>query len=587
MKKSILSKVLSYIGKYKILLPISLLLAIATVGLTLYAPILIGDAITIIENLVFGGGDATNGESLKDIASILTLAFIVVILTSLTQWIMSTINNRIAFHVARDIRRDSFNKLSRLPLSYLDKTAHGDIMSRIVNDTEQISEGLLLGFTQMFTGILTILGTMALLFIICWQAAIVVIVLTPLSLFAAKFISKRTFNLFREQSRAKGAQTSIINEYIGNEKLVLAFGYEERANEKFDAANKRLGKTSLGAIFFSSLVNPVTRFVNSVVYAAVALVGALMATGTDSVITIGTLSVLLAYANQYTKPFNEISGVITEFQNALASAGRVFDLIEQAEEVSDTAPTALLDTAEGNVTLSDVCFSYTPDKPLIENVSLDVKPGMRVAIVGPTGCGKTTLINLLMRFYDVNSGRILIDGLPLTDLRRHDLRKNYGMVLQDTWVACGTIKENIAFGNPDATDEDIVRAAKAAHAHGFIRRLPQGYDTYIDESGGGLSQGQRQLLSIARVMLTLPPMLILDEATSSIDTRTEMKIQEAFSAMMHGRTSFIVAHRLSTIKGADIILVMKNGNIIEQGTHNELLQMGGFYSELYNSQFAH
>ncbi len=586
MKKSNLSRVLSYIGKYKLLLPVSILLAIITVGLTLYVPILIGNAITIIEGMIFGGGDK-NSSDIANIIETLTLTVLLILVTALAQWLMSMINNRIAYHVSRDIRRDSFNKLSRLPLSYLDTTPHGDILSRIINDTEQVSEGLLLGFTQLFTGVLTILGTMAILFVLCWQVAIVVLVLTPLSLFVARFIAKRTFNLFREQSQAKGVQTSLINEYVGNEKLILAFGYEERSQKSFDKANKRLSKVSLNAIFCSSLVNPLTRFINSVVYAAVALVSALLAISGDGQITIGVISVLLAYANQYTKPFNEISGVITEFQNALASAGRVFNLIEEKEEPTDENAPLLLNNIEGNVALNNVSFSYTEDKPLIKNVSIDVKSGMRVAIVGPTGCGKTTLINLLMRFYDVNSGEITVDGVPISQIKRANLRENFGMVLQDTWLISGTIRDNIALGNPDATDEQILNATKASHAHSFIKRLPNGYDTVIDENGGGLSQGQKQLLSIARVMLTLPPMLILDEATSSIDTRTEMRIQKAFSTMMEGRTSFIVAHRLSTIKEADLILVMKNGNIIEQGTHEELLSMGGFYSELYNSQFAH
>ncbi len=585
MKKSNLGKVLSYIGKYKLLLPVSILLAIITVGLTLYVPILIGDAITIIEGMIFGGGEE-NAGALADIVKILFFAIILVVITAVSQWLMSMINNRIAYHISKDIRRDGFEKLSRLPLSYLDRTPHGDILSRIINDTEQLSDGLLLGFTQLFTGVLTILGTMALLFVLCWQAALVVLLLTPLSLFAARFIAKRTFNMFREQSVAKGAQTSIINEYVGNEKLVVAFGYEKGASEKFDNANNKLGKVSLSAIFASSLVNPVTRFVNSVVYAAVALVSALLAIYSEGAISIGTISVLLSYANQYTKPFNEISGVITEFQNALASAGRVFNLIEEQEEISDENSPCALGEATGNVVLNNVSFSYTPEKPLIENVSLDIKPGMRVAIVGPTGCGKTTLINLLMRFYDVNEGEILVDGIPITEIKRHELRSNFGMVLQDTWLISGTVRDNIALGNESATDDEIIAAAKAAHAHSFIKRLPQGYNTIIDEGGGGLSQGQKQLLSIARVMLTLPPMLILDEATSSIDTRTEMRIQKAFATMMSGRTSFIVAHRLSTIKEADLILVMKSGNIIEKGTHEELLKSGGFYCELYNSQFA-
>ena len=589
-KKSTLSKVIGYIGRYKFLLPVSILLAIITVALTLYVPVLIGDAITEIEGMISGVGTQArgNGATIKRIVNVLVTAGLLIGLTALCQWLMSMLNNRIAYHVAKDVRSDAFAKIEKLPFSYLDSTPHGDILSRTVTDTEQFSEGLLLGFTQLFTGIMTILGTMVLLFVLCWQVAIVVVILTPLSLFVAKFIAKKTFNMFKEQSAAKGAQTALIDEMIGNEKLVRAFGYESRASERFKEANEKLEKISLKAIFFSSLVNPTTRFVNSVVYAVVALVGALIAISSGAgVITIGTLSVLLAYANQYTKPFNEISGVITEFQNSLASAGRVFELIEADEIPKDAKNADILESAEGKVSLDNVSFSYTDERPLIQNVNLQVTPGQRVAIVGPTGCGKTTLINLLMRFYDVKGGNIKVDGHDIMTLTRRSLRKNYGMVLQDTWLKSGTVKENIAFGNPNATDEEIIAAAKASHAHSFIKRLPQGYDTYLGEDGGSLSQGQKQLLSIARVMLTLPPMLILDEATSSIDTRTEMKIQDAFGEMMKGRTSFIVAHRLSTIKEADVILVMKDGNIIEQGTHNELLDNGGFYHTLYNSQFAH
>ena len=587
-KQSTLSRVISYIGKYKFLLPVSILLGVITVAFTLYVPILIGDAITVIEGMIFGGGGA-NEQAIEKIASLLFLAGAFILITALAQWLMSIVNNRIAYHVAHDVRREAFEKIERVPLSYLDTTRHGDILSRTVNDTEQLSEGLLLGFTQLFTGLLTIIGTMVLLFVLCWQVALVVVILTPLSLFAARFISSRTFNLFKAQSEAKGAQTALIDEMIGNGKLVKAFSYEKRAATRFNEANDNLAKISLKAIFISSLVNPVTRFVNSVVYAAVALVGALIAvTGAGGVaISVGTLSVLLAYANQYTKPFNEISGVITEFQNSLASAGRVFNLIEAAEETGDDTATDALGEAVGNVSIDNVSFSYVPERPLIQGLSLEVKDGQRIAIVGPTGCGKTTLINLLMRFYDVDHGEIRVDGKPVLNLTRHDLRRNIGMVLQDTWLRSGTVKENIAMGRPDATDEQIIKAAKASHAHSFIKRLPNGYDTYIGEDGGSLSQGQKQLLSIARVMLTLPPMLILDEATSSIDTRTEMKIQSAFAEMMQGRTSFIVAHRLSTIREADVILVMRDGNIVEQGNHNDLLERRGFYYELYNSQFAH
>lgn len=577
--KSTIKKVLKYIGKYKYLLPVSIILALATVALTLYVPILIGDAI----DLMIGKGQV----DIPAVVDILLLAVVLIGATALCQWLMSMINNRIAYHVARDVRMDAFSKIEKLPLSYLDTHSHGDLLSRTVNDTEQFSEGLLLGFTQLFTGIMTILGTLALLIVLEWRVAIVVAVLTPLSLFVARFIAKKTHNMFKEQSATKGEQTALIDEMIGNQKVVKAFGYEDKAVERFDEVNSRLGKCSLRAIFFSSLVNPTTRFVNSVVYAAVALAGALIAIGSGGAFTVGTLSVLLSYANQYTKPFNEISGVVTEFQNSLASAARVFELIEAEPEIPDSSDAKELEKAKGNVTLDGIYFSYTPDKKLIQNVNLDVKSGQRVAIVGPTGCGKTTLINLLMRFYDVDSGCISVDGNPITSLTRRSLRKNYGMVLQDTWLKAGTIRDNIAVGKPDATDDEIKAAAKAAHAHSFIKRLPNGYDTRITEDGAGLSQGQKQLICIARVMLCLPPMLILDEATSSIDTRTEMKIQEAFAKMMQGRTSFIVAHRLSTIREADIILVMKDGNIIEQGDHASLLERRGFYYELYNSQFAH
>ena len=576
---STLKKVLKYIGKYKYLLPVSIFLALITVLLSLIVPILIGLA---IDRMVGVGQVDIDG-----IVKILILTALLVGIGALAQWLMSAINNRITFNVARDVRRDAFDKIERLPLSYLDSHPHGDILSRVINDTEQFSDGLLLGFTQLFTGVMTILGTLVLLLLINWQIALVVVILTPLSLFIARFIAKRTFNMFKEQSAAKGEQTAIIDETIANQKLVIAFGYEKRANEKFNAANDKLEKASLRAIFFSSLTNPTTRFVYSVVYAAVALTGALTVISTGGAFSVGTLSVLLSYANQYTKPFNEISGVITEFQSALASAARVFDLIEAEPETPDDENAAVIDEAEGEVTLSGVAFSYTEDKPLIEGLDLKALPGQRIAIVGPTGCGKTTLINLLMRFYDVKKGEISVDKTPITAIKRHSLRKNYGMVLQDTWMIGGTVRENIALGRPDATDEEIIAAARAAHAHSFIKRLEHGYDTVIGEDGGGLSQGQKQLISIARVMLILPPMLILDEATSSIDTRTEMKIQEAFGKMMNGRTTFIVAHRLSTVKEADVILVMRDGNIVEQGTHSDLLLRGGFYSELYNSQFAH
>ena len=576
--KGTLKKVLKYIGRYKLLLPVSLLFALITVALTLYVPILIGDAI-----------DLMAAREFDKILPLLLKAGALILATALSQWIMSAINNRITYHVAKDVRADAFTQIEKLPLSYLDTHSHGDILSRTVNDTEQFAEGLLLGFTQLFTGVMTILGTLVLLIVIEWKIAIAVVLLTPLSLVIAKFIASRTFNMFKAQSAAKGEQTAIINEMLGNQKLVKAFSYEDRATEKFDQANKKLEYCSLRAIYFSSLTNPSTRFINNLVYAAVALVGALTVistAGTAVPFTVGRLSTLLSYSNQYTKPFNEISGVIAEFQNALASAARVFELIEAEPEMSDEENEAV-GSLNGEIELRGVSFSYQPDKHLIENLNLSASRGQRIAIVGPTGCGKTTLINLLMRFYDVNDGDISVDGKSIYSLTRKSLRKNYGMVLQDTWLKSGTVRENIIIGKPDATEEEIVAAAKASHAHSFIKRLKDGYDTYIGEDGGSLSQGQRQLISITRVMLALPPMLILDEATSSIDTRTEMKIQNAFATMMEGRTSFIVAHRLSTVREADIILVMNNGSIVEQGSHSELLSRGGFYAKLYNSQFAH
>lgn len=573
-----LRKVLKYIGRYKLLLPVSMLFALISVALTLYVPMLIGDAI----DEIVGVGNVDFDKILK----ILIFAGILVAVTALAQWLMSMINNKITYNVARDVRRDAFVRIEKLPLSYLDTKSHGELVSRVINDTEQFSEGLLLGFTQLFTGILTILGTLALLIAINWKVALVVIILTPLSLFIAKFIGSRTFNMFKLQSKTKGEQTAIIEEMIGNQKVVKAFSYEDEAIAKFDEVNKNLQNASLRAIFFSSLTNPTTRFVYNIVYALVALVGALMVIDTDGGFTVGELSCLLNYANQYTKPFNEISGVITEFQNSLACASRVFELIEKETEISDEN-SKVFGQATGNMNLCDVSFSYVKEKPLIENLNLSVEPGNRVAIVGPTGCGKTTLINLLMRFYDVNSGSISIDGEDIRGLTRKSLRKNYGMVLQDTWLSDDTIRDNIRIGKPDAADDEVIVAAKAAHAHSFIKRLSSGYDTIVGDGGGNLSQGQKQLISIARVMLALPPILILDEATSSIDTRTEMKIQDAFGEMMRGRTSFIVAHRLSTVREADVILVMKDGNIIEKGKHSELLSAGGFYAELYNSQFAH
>ena len=572
-----LPKLMRYIGKYKLLIPISMLFAIITVALTLYVPKLIGDAIDLItgkDNVDFDG-----------VIELIVISAVLIGITAVSQWLMSMVNNKIAYSVSRELRFDAFKKIEKLPLSYLDTKPQGELVSRVINDTEQVSEGLLLGFTQLFTGILTILGTLGLLLYINWKVALVVVILTPLSLFIAKFIASRTYDMFKLQSQTKGEQTALIDEYIGNQKTVKAFAHEDEALTAFGEVNDRLERASLRAIFFSSLTNPTTRFVYSVVYAAVALVGALMVIDSNGAFTVGELACLLAYANQYTKPFNEISGVITEFQGSLASAGRVFELIEEPAEVADAS--AELAAPEGNVRLDGVYFSYVPEKPLIQNLNLSVTAGQRIAIVGPTGCGKTTLINLLMRFYDVNDGKISVDGEDIREVSRNSLRKSYGMVLQDTWLSGGTIKENIKFGKPEATDDEVIEAACAAHAHSFIKRLKDGYDTVVGEGGGNLSQGQKQLLSIARVMLCLPPMLILDEATSSIDTRTELKIQEAFLKMMQGRTSFIVAHRLSTIREADVILVMKDGNIVEQGKHGELLMQGGFYAELYNSQFAH
>ena len=573
-----IKRVLRYIGKYKILLPISILMALISVALTLYVPVLIGDAIDLIA-----------GQGLVDIEgviNILLLAAILIGATALANWIMSVINNRIAFSVTADMREDVFSHIERLPLSYIDTTKHGDIVNRVINDTDRFSEGLLLGFTQVFTGVLTILGTLAFMLVISWQVAIIVVLLTPLSIFIAKFIGSRTFAMFKARSEAEAEAASHIDEMIGNQKTVKAFGEEASSAEKFKEISTRLEKYSLRAIFFSSLTNPTTRFVNNIVYAAVALVGALLAiSGGGAMLTIGEFSVLLSYTNQYTKPFNEISGIFAEFQNALASAERVFALIDEKTECEDKEA-AELESVGGNVRLDDVRFSYTKDKELIRDLNLDVKPGQRIAIVGPTGCGKTTLINLLMRFYDVDSGAISVDGQDIRKITRKSLRTSWGMVLQDTWLKNATVRENIAFSKPDATDDEIRAAAKAAHAHSFIKRLPNGYDTVIGDGGEGLSQGQRQLICIARVMLSLPPMLILDEATSSIDTRTEMKIQDAFTELMRGRTSFIVAHRLSTIREADTILVMRDGKIIEMGRHEELLNLGGFYSELYNSQFA-
>ncbi len=579
-----LKKVLRYIGKYKLLLPISILMAIISVAFTLYVPVLIGDA---IDMLAVGVGQI----DIKGIIGILLLAAVLIGATALANWIMSVINNKIAFSVTADMRWDVFSRIERLPLSYIDSTPHGDIVNRTINDTDRFSEGLLLGFTQVFTGILTIIGTLAFMLVISWQIALVVVFLTPLSIFIAKFIGTRTFAMFKARSEAEAEATSHIDEMIGNQKTVKAFGREDMSVEKFESIGERLEKCSLRAIFFSSLTNPTTRFVNNIVYAAVALVGALLAlpslSSGEALLTIGEFSVLLSYTNQYTKPFNEISGIFAEFQNALASAERVFALIEEPTETPDRDSAFVLESANGDISLENVNFSYTKDRDLLRDLNLKVTSGQRIAIVGPTGCGKTTIINLLMRFYDVDSGSISVDGHDIRNLTRSSLRTSWGMVLQDTWLKNASVKENIAFSKPDATDDEIIAAARAAHAHSFIKRLPSGYDTVIGEGGEGLSQGQRQLICIARVMLSLPPMLMLDEATSSIDTRTEMKIQDAFSELMQGRTSFIVAHRLSTVREADVILVMRDGRIVETGRHEELLERGGFYATLYNSQFAH
>ena len=571
-----MKKVLDYIKKYSVYVVLSLLFAVATVAFTLYIPILTGDAV----DLILGEGIV----DFEGIYKILIQIIIVMLLTALAQWVMNICNNKITYGVIRDIRDKAFKKLEIVPLKYIDGNSHGDIVSRVIADVDQFADGLLMGFTQLFTGVITIFGTLCFMLSISIKITLVVVVITPVSLFVASFIAKRTYSMFQKQSETRGEQTALINEMIGNQKVVQAYGQEAEVLEKFDKINNDLEKYSLRAVFFSSITNPATRFVNSLVYTGVGLAGAISAM--HGGISVGQLSCFLSYANQYTKPFNEISGVITELQNALACAARIFELIEEEPQIPDAADAAVLENASGKINLEHVCFSYVPKKKLIEDFNLAVKPGQRVAIVGPTGCGKSTIINLLMRFYDVNSGSIQVEGTDIRQITRDSLRTSYGMVLQETWLKGGTIRENLAMGKPEATDEEIIAAAKASHAHGFIKRLPQGYDTVITEDGGNLSQGQKQLLCIARVMLCLPPMLILDEATSSIDTRTEQKIQSAFAAMMKGRTSFIVAHRLSTIKEADIILVMKDGSIIEQGNHKELLKCGGFYAELYNSQFA-
>lgn len=580
-QKGTLKKVLKYVRRHGFFMVLSILFAAITVALTLYTPILIGDAI----DLIVGKGQV----DFAGIAAILIKTGIIIGITALIQWLMNTINNRITYHVVRDIRNEAFRKIEILPLSYIDAHPYGDIVNRVIADADQFADGLLMGFTQLFTGIVTILGTLFFLFSISWQIAIVVVIVTPLSLFIARFIANRTYRMFRVQSETRGQQTAFIDEMIGNQKVVQAFSHEGEALEEFDRINDRLADCSLRATFYSSLTNPCTRFVNSVVYAGVALAGALICIATAGAVnpfTIGQLSACLSYANQYTKPFNEISGVVTELQNALACASRLFELIEEEPQIPEPADAVELADVKGSVELNDVSFSYVPDRKLIEGLNLSVKPGQRIAIVGPTGCGKTTIINLLMRFYDVNSGSITVEGTDIRNATRNSLRSSYGMVLQETWLRSGTIRDNIVMGKPDATDEEVIEAAKASHAHSFIKRLPQGYDTVITEDGGSLSQGQKQLLCITRVMLCLPPMLILDEATSSIDTRTEIKIQDSFAKMMNGRTSFIVAHRLSTIREADVILVMKDGHIIEQGNHEELLAKNGFYANLYNSQFA-
>lgn len=579
-QKGTLLRVLQYVKPYRVLVIVSLLCACVSAAAQLLIPILTGKAI-----------DQMIGAGQVNLSGVLVFAVwiaVVAALSAVAQQFLATSNNKIAYNISRDLRNAAFHKLQRLPLSYLDAHPSGDLVSRMIADVDTFSDGLLMGFTQLFTGVVLIVGTLTIMLIKNWMIALLVVVLTPLSMFVASFIARKTHHYFTEQARVRGQQTALINELIEGQKVVQSFGHEAASLSDFDCINDELGRVSLNATFFSSLTNPSTRLVNNIIYAAVALVGALSAVGGG--ISVGDLSVFLSYASQYAKPFNEISGVVTELQNALACAARVFSLLDEDDRVPDKENAAVL-SPKGTIDLKDVCFRYVPDRPLIEGFNLHVKPGQRIAIVGPTGCGKTTMINLLMRFYDVNSGAILVDGTDIRDATRHSLRKSFGMVLQDTWLKAGTIRDNIAYGRPDASEEDVIAAAKAAHAHSFIRRLPDGYDTVITENGGNISQGQKQLLCIARVMLggengELPPMLILDEATSSIDTRTEIKIQSAFARLMNGRTSFIVAHRLSTIQEADVILVMKDGHIIEQGTHEELLKKQGFYANLYQSQFA-
>ncbi len=576
MNVVVMKKVLSYIKRYRLVVALSLVFAAGSVALTLYVPILTGRAV----DLIVAPGDV----DFPGILAVLTRIGIAVLLTALMQWLMGVCNNRITYGVVRDIRARAFEKIEMLPLKYVDGHSTGDIVSRVIADVDQFADGLLMGFTQLFTGVITILGTLLFMLSLNVTITLVVVVITPVSLFVARYIATKTFSMFKLQSETRGEQTALIDEMVGNGRVVKAYSREADIQSRFDEINRRLSVCSLKAIFYSSLTNPATRFVNSLVYAGVGVFGAVAAV--HGRISVGQLSSFLSYANQYTKPFNEISGVVTELQNALACAARVFELIEEEPQIPEKENAVVLKNPDGSVALQDVSFSYVPDKKLIEKFNLSVKPGQRVAIVGPTGCGKTTVINLLMRFYDVNEGAIRVAGIDIRDMTRRSLRTNYGMVLQETWLKTGTIRDNITMGKPDATEEEIIAAAKASHAHSFIKRLPNGYDTVITEDGGSLSVGQKQLLCITRVMLCLPPMLILDEATSSIDTRTEIKIQEAFARMMKGRTSFIVAHRLSTIQEADIILVMKDGNIIEQGNHESLLSAGGFYANLYNSQFA-
>lgn len=580
-QKYILKRILKQLKNYKLLIAATVFFALLSVAGNLLAPIFVGQIIDFF----------VAGESVKIEEVLVKFAAIggTVGITCIAQWLMSVINNRITYNVVKDIRESAFAQIQVLPLKFIDAHSYGDIVGRAIADVDTFADGLLMGFTQLFTGVLTVLGVLGIMFAMNWTIALIVFVLTPLSLFVAKFIASRTYSMFKKTSEIRGEQTAFIDEMIGNLKVVQAFNREDENLGKFDEINDRLTNASLKSIFYSSLTNPATRFVNAVVYAAVALAGALMlvfAVPLPIVFSVGKLANLLSYANQYTKPFNEISGVVTELQNALACAGRIYEVIDEAPQPPDAADAATLENVKGEVVFNDVSFSYRKDKKLIENLSVTAKAGERVAIVGPTGCGKTTLINLLMRYYDPDGGEISVDGNDILSVTRKSLRKNYGMVLQDTWLKSGTVLENIAMGNPSATRMDVENAAKAAHAHGFIMQMPNGYDTVLTEDGGNLSQGQKQLLCISRIMLCLPPMLILDEATSSIDTRTEQKIQQAFAKLMHGRTSFIVAHRLSTIKEADLILVMNNGNIVEQGTHEELLKSGGFYSKLYNSQFA-